>query len=218
MRKFFCPTNKITKSKVCTHLGFKSLKFQITKKYQVDEKLSDKFTAMKVLASKPIYNKHGTIILEDTLEFADGTTYDYVYFKSGGTVAIAAFTENNKMILTKQYRHPLKKIVYDMPGGAIENGEKPSQAALRELEEETGFTAEKLEWIGSFSRGPSSQAIVDIFFARVKQKSSKVDANEIAGIEIVDFNLLIKRILEGECFDAALVVAALLVLTKKLLE
>jgi len=180
--------------------------------------LSKKFNAVKVLASKPIYNKHGTTILEDVLEFADGTTYEYVYFKSGGTVAVAAFTEDNEIILTKQYRHPLRKIVYDIPGGAVEDGETPLEAALRELKEETGFTTEKLKWIGRFSRGPSSQAIVDIFFSRVKRKSRSFDMDEIVDVEFVDFNLLVQKISRGECFDAALVTAALLVSSMKLLE
>jgi len=180
-------------------------------------RLVDKFRTVKVLASKIIYKKHGTTIMEDTLGFADGTTYEYVYFKSSGTVAIAAFTDNSKMILTKQYRHPLQKVVYDIPGGAIEAGETPSQAALRELEEETGFTADKLEWIGRFSRGPSSQAITDMFFAKARRKGT-FNPNEIVRIELVDFDQLIRKILDGECFDAALVTAALIIKTKKILQ
>jgi ADP-ribose pyrophosphatase len=179
------------------------------------EILVNKFRKVKVLSSKTVYDKHGTKIMEDTLEFADGTTYEHVYLKSGGTVAVAAFTDDNKMILTKQYRHPLKKVVYDIPGGAIEAGETPSQAALRELEEETGYTAEKLEWIGRFSRGPSSQAIVDLFFARVKRKGS-FNKNEIVQVEMIDIDSLIQRISGGECFDAALTIAVLLVSWKKL--
>ncbi|MGB9778812.1 MAG: NUDIX hydrolase [Candidatus Bathyarchaeales archaeon] len=155
--------------------------------------------------------------MEDTLEFADGSAFEYVYFKSCGTVAVAAFTEDNRMILTKQYRHPLGKIVYDIPGGAIEDGETPQEAALRELEEETGYTAEKLEWIGRFSRGPSSQAITEIFFAKATRKGT-FDANEIVQVELMDFNQLLQRILNGECFDAALVSAALIIKTKKILK
>ncbi|MEM3461959.1 MAG: NUDIX hydrolase [Candidatus Bathyarchaeia archaeon] len=180
--------------------------------------MSEKFCSVKILTSKPIYNKHGITILEDSVKFGDGTTYEYVYFKSNGAVIIAAFTEDKKMVLTKQYRHPLRRIVYDVPGGAIENGETPSQAALRELEEETGFTAEKLDWIGRFSRGPSSQAVVEIFFAKVKCKNEHFDTTEIAEIEMVDFDSLFEEILKGECFDATVVISVLLVYAKKLLE
>ena len=50
------------------------------------------------LASKSIHNKHSVVILENTLEFVDGTTYEQVYFKNYGTGAIAAFDKNNKMV------------------------------------------------------------------------------------------------------------------------
>jgi len=179
--------------------------------------LVSKFGGVKVLSSRVIYDKHGFTIVEDTLEFADGTTFEYVYFKSCGTVAVAAFTEDNKMILTKQYRHPLGMVVYDIPGGAIEDDETPQEAALRELEEETGYTAERLEKIGKFSRGPSSQAITEIFFAKAKRKGN-FDTNEIVQVELMDFDQLIQRILNAECFDAALVAAALIIKVKKTLK
>ena len=175
----------------------------------------NKFRSVKVLSSQIIYDKHGSTIVEDTLEFADGSTFEYVYFKSRGTVAVAALAEDNKMILTKQYRHPLGKIVYDIPGGAIKPGETPVQAALRELEEETGYTAEKLEWIGRFIRGPSSQAITEIFFAKAKRKGT-FDSKEIAQVELISFNQILQKILNGECFDAALVTAALMLNAKKI--
>jgi ADP-ribose pyrophosphatase len=178
--------------------------------------LVSKFGGVKVLSSRVIYDKHGFTIVEDTLEFADGTTFEYVYFKSRGTVAVAAFTEDNRMILTKQYRHPLGKILYDIPGGAIEPGETPVQAALRELEEETGYTAEKIEWIGRFSRGPSSQAITEIFLAKAKRKGT-FDSREIAKVELMNFNKILQEILKGECFDAALVTAILIINTKTIL-
>jgi len=166
------------------------------------------------LSSRVIYDKHGFTMVEDTLEFADGTTFEYVYFKSCGTVAVAAFTEDNKMILTKQYRHPLGMVVYDIPGGAIEDDETPQEAALRELEEETGYTAEKLERIGRFSRGPSSQAITEIFFTKAKRKGT-FNSKEIAQVELMSFNQILQKILNGECFDAALVIATLIVLKRR---
>jgi ADP-ribose pyrophosphatase len=73
----------------------------------------------------------------------------------------------------------------------------PVQSALRELEEETGYTAEKIEWIGRFSRGPSSQAITEIFYAKAKRKGT-FDSKEIAQVELIDFNQILQKIINGK--------------------
>lgn len=97
--------------------------------------MTGKFDSVKVVRSRTVYNKHGRRILEDALEFADGSRHEWVYFKTSGAVAVAAVTHDNKMILAKQYRHPFREIIYDLPAGGMERGETPEQAALRELEE-----------------------------------------------------------------------------------
>jgi ADP-ribose pyrophosphatase len=107
--------------------------------------LNGKFDNVKVIRFRTLYNKHNRQVVEDVLEFADGSRHEWVYFKTSGTVAVAAFTHDNEMILTKQYRHPFGQVIYDLPAGGMEEGETPEQAALRELEEETGYSAEKLE-------------------------------------------------------------------------
>jgi len=180
--------------------------------------IMDKFRSVRVLKSKTVYNKHGRQVVEDTLEFADGSKHEWVYFKGGGAVGIAAFTEDNKMILTKQYRHPFGKVVLDLPGGGVEEGETPLEAAQREFEEETGFTANKLEGIGKYSPGPSTQIVVDIFFTRDVKLKGKFNGEEIVNVELADFKTVLKKVLEGECLDSALVIAVLLVALKKLLS
>ncbi len=182
-----------------------------------------KFENVKILQSRLVYDKHGRRILEDVLEFADGSTHEWVYLKAGwegpGAVAVAAFTEDNKMILTKQYRHPFGKLMEDLPAGGMIKGETPKQAALRELEEETGYTAEELEWIGRFTWAPSvmGPGTVEIFFTKSLKQRSSYDPNEIANIEFVDFQQVLKKVLNGEYIDSALVIATLLISVKGLL-
>lgn len=185
--------------------------------------LSSKFENVKVIESRVIYNKHGRRIVEDVLQFADGSTHEWVYFAGagaiGGAVAIAAFTEDNRMILTKQYRHPFRKIIYDVPAGGAQDDETPEQAALRELEEETGCTAEKLEWIGRFTWAPSNMGpgTVEIFFTKSLKPKGDFDRNEIADIELMDFNDVLEKVLRGEFIDSALVISTLLVSVQGLL-
>jgi ADP-ribose pyrophosphatase len=177
----------------------------------------NKFSRVRVLESKIVYANPSRQVVEDTLEFADGSKHEWIYFKGGRAVGVAAFTKDNKMVLTRQYRHPAGKIVLDLPGGAVEKGETLLSAAHREFEEETGFISKKLEWIGKFSPGPNTQLMVDIFFTRNIETKCGFNREEIVGVELIDFKKMLERILNGECFDSALAIAVMLVALKKLL-
>jgi ADP-ribose pyrophosphatase len=181
-----------------------------------------KFDKVKILESHVIYKGRGSIVA-DLLEFADGSKHEWVYFKGRegpGAVAVAAFTKENKMILTKQYRHPFGKLMEDLPAGGMTEGETPEQAALRELEEETGYTAEKLEWIGRFTWAPGAMGpgTVEIFFTKNLKPKGNFDPNEIADIEPLDFKTVLEEVLKGRYIDSALVIATLLIAVKGLIQ
>ena len=188
-------------------------------------RLCARFANVRILKSKIIFEKHGRRVVIDTLECADGSKYEWVYFgdtkvKDNPTaVAVAAFTEDDKMLLVKQYRHPLGRLIYDLPAGGIREGESPRQAVLRELEEETGYTAENLSWIGRFSWAPSNIAgIVELFFTKDLRMKGKFHADEIADVEFMNFNKILEKILKGQFIDSTLIIAALFVKAKNLLQ
>jgi len=188
--------------------------------------LRSKFDKVKVAESRTLYNKHGRRVVVDTLEFADGSRPEWVYFSGWGSpsasadaVAIAALTKDDKMILTKQCRHTLGKMINDLPAGGIHIGETSKQAALRGLEEETGCTTDELKWIGGFNWNPSNMTgTVEIFFTKALKLTGKPDPDEIANIEFVDFSKVLDRVKRGKYIDLALIIATLLVSNKKLLH
>ena len=109
--------------------------------------------------------------------------------------------------------------MHDLPAGGIIDGETPKQAALRELEEETGFTAEKLEWIGRFTWAPGAMGpgTVEIFFTKNLKPKGDFNPDEIASLEFTDFQKVLKKVLKGEYIDSALVIAVLLISVKGLI-
>jgi ADP-ribose pyrophosphatase len=180
-----------------------------------------KFDRVKILESRVVYKGRSSVVA-DLLEFADGSRHEWVYFKGRegpGAVAVAAFTKEKKMILTKQYRHPFGTLMEDLPAGGMSEGETPEQAALRELEEETGYTAERLEWIGRFTWAPGAMGpgTVEIFFTKDLKPKGNFDPNEIADVELIDFQTVLGDVLKGKYIDSALVIATLLVAVKGLI-
>ena len=91
-------------------------------------------------------------VVQDRVELPDGkgqAQRDLIFHN--GAVAVIAITPENKMILVKQYRKAIEATSYEIPAGKLELGENadPQAAALRELEEETGYTGQ-LELVYDF--------------------------------------------------------------------
>lgn len=114
---------------------------------------------MKSLTEKTLQTEHiykGKIISVqlDQVELPDGSKGEREIVKHPGAVAIVPFTKDGKMVVVRQFRKPLEKEIYEIPAGKLEQGEDPETCALRELEEETGYTPRKINFITSFYTSP----------------------------------------------------------------
>jgi ADP-ribose pyrophosphatase len=78
----------------------------------------------------------------------DGRASDWDLLDGKQTIAVLAFTPELKIVLARQYRPGPNLVLNEMPGGAVDPGEQPAEAALRELLEETGYVGE-VEVLGS---------------------------------------------------------------------
>lgn len=73
-------------------------------------------------------------------------------------VNVIGITSENEVVLIEQYRHGTEEVVLEVPGGLIDPGETPEQAALREFEEETGFKAGSISFLGRSHPNPAIQS------------------------------------------------------------
>ena len=103
---------------------------------------------MKVVASDVILA--GVInVRKDHLVYPNGYEYDYIVVSSTKeAVCIVALSPTGQILVTKEYRHAVQKVVTGFPGGCLHEGETPEEAARRELLEEAGCTAASFEVIG----------------------------------------------------------------------
>ena len=100
--------------------------------------------------SAPLYTRGKLTLREDTWELPDGTERVYPILAVGVTVGILPFVDDDHVLIIGQYRHLLRAMSWELPGGGALPGEEPIAAAQRELREEGGYRAAELTFLTRF--------------------------------------------------------------------
>ncbi|GAA0416370.1 MAG: NUDIX hydrolase [Bacillota bacterium] len=108
----------------------------------------------KTISSEVIYDGKVVHLKVDDVVLPDGKTAKREIIDHPGAVAIIPITKDNKIVFVEQYRKPLEKSLIEIPAGKLEVGEDPEETAIRELEEETGYTTKDLSFVTSFYTSP----------------------------------------------------------------
>lgn len=111
----------------------------------------------KTLTSASIYNGKVIDVVRDEVEISTGRhSFREVVKHSGGVVIVVVKkrSDDPTILLVKQFRYPIKQVVYELPAGKLEKGEDPDFACKRELEEETGYRAANWQSLGYINTSP----------------------------------------------------------------
>lgn len=98
-----------------------------------------------------------------------------IFIAHPGAVTIIATTQDNKLLLIKQFRAPVGEWLWEIPAGALESGEEPLFCAQRELEEETGFASNRWQYLFPLALAPGYSSEI-IHFFRAKDVSPVAEA------------------------------------------
>lgn len=120
-----------------------------------------------------------------------------------GGVGIVAVTEDNKIILVKQYRKPLEKAIYEIPAGKLDPNEPVEVCGKRELMEETGATAKCFEYLGYMYPSPGfTDEVTHIYLATgLSFGEANPDEDEFLDIEFFDIDEVKEMIMNNEICD-----------------
>ena len=94
-----------------------------------------------VKSSRVAYRGRFPVIEDELIADLDGREHLYTYLGFKGSAVSVIAIEDDRILLVREYRHPVDRIVTDLPTGSVSAGENPFDAAHRELREETGYEA-----------------------------------------------------------------------------
>ena len=137
-------------------------------------------------------------IVLDTIKKGEAEMpYSYVNIKPGVCVIVMV---DNKILLLSEYRHAIKDMCYEFPCGMIDYGENPTEAAIREVKEETGFEIEDIvNLVYTYPSFGSTTEKIYLFFARcTKQSERKLDALEEISWSLVPVDEIDRMVKDNE--------------------
>ena len=148
----------------------------------------------------------------EELEYLNGDRVIYrEHVKAGNASVILPITDDNKVIMIQEARTPIGKVILALPAGMIEEGEKAENAAIRELEEETGYLASNIEFLREYhsSVGYSDEKISLYLATNMKKTKQRLDDEENINVIEVPLDELIEMIDKNEIITASTTIAVM---------
>jgi ADP-ribose pyrophosphatase len=164
-----------------------------------------------VLSSRRIYDGRIVHLRVDDVRTPTGFETRREIIEHSGAVALVAIDDEGRVLLVQQYRHAARRTTLEIPAGTLEAHEDPAACAVRELAEETGYSAQHLESIGGFYPSPSyCTEYIHVFVATgLTRGKARPEIDEHIEIESVAWAEALRRIETGAIDDAKSIAALL---------
>lgn len=186
--------------------------------------LSTPMKGWKVLKSDRIFRSSDgkTVFIDlyhDRVRTPKGKVITYTKYHASDVVIVVPFLDRQKLLMIRQYRYPVGKVMLEFPAGHVDSGEDPIETAARELQEETGYVAKKIEYVYQYHPSVSrTRQLVHVFRATGLEKISetKHDSGEHIRLQTVSAKKLHQLIEKRKVENAGTLIAYLLCFTMKI--
>ena len=159
----------------------------------------------KTITSETVFKGRIIDVRVDTVELPSGNrTYRDIVDHPGG-VGVIAITDDDKIIMVRQFRKAIEKAVLEIPAGKLDAGEDPLQCGKRELLEETGIRARKYTFLGEIYTTPAFvDEVIYMYLATDLEDGCEqcLDSDEFLNVEKIPLDTLVEMTLKGEIRDA----------------
>ena len=161
------------------------------------------------LSTRRAYNGRIFNVDVDAVRFPNGSTGELEMIRHPGAAAVLPFLsepdgDDPQIMLLKQYRYAAEDFLYEIPAGRLDSGEKPADCARRELKEETGCEAERIEHLYTFYTTPGfiDERIHAFMAVGLTRGESRTETDEFITVETMTLSGALGLIQRGEIKDA----------------
>ncbi|MEV0687236.1 NUDIX hydrolase [Nocardia sp. NPDC050378] len=168
----------------------------------------------ETVSSRVLYSGAIVALRQDQVAMPDGRVAEREVIEHHGAVAVLALDDEGRVVLIRQYRHPIRTRLLELPAGLLDiDGEDPLTAAKRELAEETGLAAAEWSVLVDVALSPGfTDEALRVFFATGLTETDRPDPeHEEADLELVRMPLdeAVRAALAGEIVNATAVAGVL---------
>lgn len=164
----------------------------------------------EIIGSKSIYKGRIFDVRVDSIREGEAEYEREIVVHKGSAVIVPVF-DDKTIALVSQYRHAAGKYLLEIPAGSLDTGENPQTGAIRELEEEIGVTAAKIELLSEFYVSPGflTEKMYVFLATDLTETGQKLEEDELIEVERMTFPDAFDRIRNGEIEDAKTIVGLL---------
>jgi ADP-ribose pyrophosphatase len=165
----------------------------------------------ELLDSKPAFSGRVFDVTVDNVREGDKTYVREVVHHSGSAVILPAF-DDGTIALVRQYRHPARRYLLELPAGTLEDNERPEEGAARELEEELGLIAGRMEKLSEFfvSPGFCEEKMWLYLATELTETAQRLEEDEMIEVVRLPIERALQMITDGEIEDAKTIIGLML--------
>lgn len=158
----------------------------------------------ETVSSEEIFTGRVITLKREIVRLPNGREASREVVMHPGGVAIVPLDGEGNVYVVRQYRRPLDDVIMEIPAGKLNWGEEHCSCGVRELAEETGMTAGRLDYLGKYYPTPGfCQEIIHIYLARdLKKGEMHPDEDEFLEVERLPLDTLLDMVMNNEILDA----------------
>ena len=159
--------------------------------------------SVKINKQTPLHQGRVFTLVKENVTLDNDVTIDIDIIRHPGASAMVPLSDNNQVILIKQYRHAIGDYIWEIPAGTLHENEEPLECAKRELIEETGFSANEWQKLGEITPVPGySDERIHLFLATgLTPATQNLDEDEVLKVHEMPLDVVMEMIYKGEIQD-----------------